>query len=151
MVSSANEKKKKAGNGIQVRTSTISQTLHSKKLSLSGGKPILHYIHIETVMAEFFKKCCTCLWCSEVACCAACCVDTWWGTEAEGLALLSCGNCCWKSCAPICFSCTCGDVGGGMKDCVTGLKYCVFSCGACLVAPVDGCYACGFAIVDSCG
>jgi|JI6StandDraft_1071083.scaffolds.fasta_scaffold22359_1 hypothetical protein len=102
-------------------------------------------------MAEFIKNACTCIFCSEVACCASCCVDAWWGTEAEGLALLACGNCCWKSCAPICFTCTCGDVKGGMQDCVTGLKYCLFSCGACLVAPVDGFYSCGQAIVSSCG
>lgn len=37
-----------------------------------------------------------------------------------------------------------------MKECVTGIKYCLFSCVACLVAPIDGCYSCVMAIMSSC-
>jgi hypothetical protein len=55
---------------------------------------------------------------------------------------LQCSACCWTICAPICHTCSLGDVGKGLDHCVTGLKYCVFSCLLQCVSPFDGCINC---------
>lgn len=88
------------------------------------------------------NKICTCCFCTECACQAACCIDAWSSVEACGLANLECGACCWAVCAPICHSCSMGDFGTGMGHCVKGLKYCLYSCILECIAPIDGCYNC---------
>lgn len=91
---------------------------------------------------NFVNKVFTCLCCYSCACNAACCIDIWHAYEACGIANIECGNCCWTICAPICHSCTIGDFGAGGAHCVTGIKYCLYSCALECCAPVDGVYNC---------
>lgn len=96
------------------------------------------------------NKVCTCLCCHECACGVGECYDTWTACESCGLAYLQCGACCWTICAPVCHSCTMGDVGKGMTHCLTGLKYCAFACLLNIVAPCDGCINCVLYSKDVC-
>ena len=91
-----------------------------------------------------------CCCCSEVSCCVAQCIDMWAAYEACGLAYINCGSCCWTVCAPICHTCSIGDFGAGISNCVKGVKHCLFSCLLCCVAPCDGCANCIFYNMDNC-
>jgi hypothetical protein len=93
----------------------------------------------------------TCLCCSSVACEAACCIDEWHSIEACGFAYIECGNCCWTICAPICHTCSLGDVKSGMNHCVAGIKYCLYSWALSACAPIDGIYNCVTYIGAVCG
>ena len=93
----------------------------------------------------------TCICCSNVACQAAMCIDQWHAIEACCSAYIECGNCCWTVFAPVCHTCTIGDFGTGMTNCVAGLKYCAYSCSLNLCAPVDGIYNCVTYIAAICG
>jgi hypothetical protein len=43
-----------------------------------------------------------------------------------------------------------GDCGKGMTHCITGLKYCAFSCLLNIVGPCDGCVTCVLYSKDVC-
>lgn len=88
------------------------------------------------------NKICTCICCCECACCVGECIDQWHSIEACGFAYLECGNCCWTVFAPICHSCSLGDCGAGMAHCVSGLKYCLYSCALSFCSPIDGLINC---------
>ncbi len=99
---------------------------------------------------NILNKICTCLCCYQCACSSAMCIDQWHSYEACGVAYIECGNCCWTICAPICHSCSIGDTGAGFGHCITGIKYCLLSCGLCCCAPIDGIINCVQYIVAVC-
>jgi hypothetical protein len=99
-------------------------------------------------MSSIINKIAVCCCCSECACCVGQCYDMWHGYEACGLAYLNCGACCWTVCAPICHTCSIGDISAGMNQCVKGIKHWLFACALYCVGPYDGCLNCVFYVKD---